>query len=317
MSEPVLLVSGLVKAYKDVVALAGVSLEIGPGEVVALLGPNGAGKTTLVSIICGLRRADSGAVTVLGIDALAHPTRARAHIGLAPQELGVYPIDTVRQNLSLFAELAGVRRRALRTEIEALAAALRLDDLMDRKAGELSGGQKRRLHTALALVNRPALILLDEATVGADVGTRAALIEVVRNLAADGSGVLYSTHYLHEVEELGARVVIVDHGQVIAEGSVAELVRAHAATFLELGFDEMPPQASLDPTATVDVAENLVRFEVADPAVDMPRILGGLGEHLAHLRTVDLINPSLEAVFLQLTGRRYDPTEEVPDVVGA
>jgi ABC-2 type transport system ATP-binding protein len=315
MSEPVLLVSDLVKRYKDVVALGGVSLDVQPGEVVALLGPNGAGKTTLVSIICGLRRADSGSVIVKGVDALGHPAQARRHIGLAPQELGVYPIDTVRQNLALFAELAGVRRRHVRSEIEALAVALRLDELMDRKAGELSGGQKRRLHTALALVNRPSLILLDEATVGADVGTRAALVEVVRRLAADGSGVLYSTHYLHEVEELDARVVIIDRGAVIARGSVAELVRAHAASYVELGFDEMPPVTSLGSGADID--GDVVRFEVVDAATDMPRVLGELGEHLAGLRTIDVINPSLESVFLQLTGRRYDPGEEVADVVVA
>ncbi len=138
---------------------------------------------------------------------------------------------------------------------------------------------------------------------------------MVRNLAADGSGVLYSTHYLHEVEELGARVVIIDQGLVIAEGSVAELIGEHAVTYLELGFDEMPGMASFGSDAEVDGA--VVRFEVADPGVDLPGILGGLGEHLARLRTIDVINPSLESVFLQLTGRRYDPGQEVADVVDA
>ncbi len=307
-------VRDLRKAYGPVQALDGVSLTLEAGDIMGLLGPNGAGKTTLVSIICGLRRADAGSVHVNGIDALAHPGKARQHLGLAPQELGIYPIDTVRQNLRLFAELAGLRAPALASSIEGVAVALRLDDLMDRKAAELSGGQKRRLHTALALVHRPPLILLDEPTVGADVDTRAALIEVVSEVAGQGSAVLYSTHYLHEIEDLGARVVIVDRGAVIAEGSLEDLVASDGGTYVELTFDGATP--TLDGSFDQEIVGDVLRVSVADPTRGMARIMTALGSDVARLQGVEMIKPSLEAVFLSLTGRRYDAeTEEVGDVV--
>ena len=166
MTGAILEVGDLHEAYESVIALDGVDLVLERGEIIGLLGPNGAGKTTLVSIICGLRRADRGSVTVRGIDAIAHPQRAREHIGLAPQDTGIYPMVTARHNLQLFGELAGLSGGRLRNQVEGVATALRIDDLLDRKAGEFSGGQKRRLHTAIALLNDPPLILLDESTTG-------------------------------------------------------------------------------------------------------------------------------------------------------
>ncbi len=311
----VLEVEGLRKAYGSVQALAGVDFMASPGQIVGLLGPNGAGKTTFVSIICGLRRADAGRVTVNGVDALGHPQTARRHIGLAPQELGIYPIDTVRQNLVLFGALAGLRGRELHSQVEAASAALRLDDLLDKKAGQLSGGQKRRLHTALALLGEPPLILLDEATTGADVESRAALIEVVKNLAARGSAVVYSTHYLQEIESLGARVVILDRGRVIAEGSVRELVSRNGGGVVELTFRGQPPPLGGGFVNTY-VGE-VMRVKVDDPGQALGPILEALGPEAARLRGVELIEPSLETVYLALTGRRYEPGEERTNVLAS
>ncbi|HYU86306.1 MAG TPA: ABC transporter ATP-binding protein, partial [Kribbellaceae bacterium] len=189
-------IRGLCKAYGDLKALQGIDLDVRAGEIVALLGPNGAGKTTLVSIVAGLRKADSGTVEVDGLDALRRSAEVRRRVGLAPQDLGVYPVVSVRQNLRLFGELAGVRRTDLKARVDEVAEALAITDLLDRKGGELSGGQKRRVHTAIALLHRPRLLLLDEATTGADVETRGHILELVKELAADGSAVLYSTHYL-------------------------------------------------------------------------------------------------------------------------
>ena len=313
MIEPVLEIEGLRKSYGRVVALDGVDLSASSGEVIGLLGPNGAGKTTMVSIICGLRRADSGAVSVCGVDALARPQVARRSIGLAPQDLGVYPIDKVWQNLRLFAELSGLRGDRLRSQIDAVAGALGLAELMDRKAGELSGGQKRRLHTAVALLGEPPLILLDEATAGADVETRAGLIEVVKDLARRGSSILYSTHYLGEVEALGARVVIIDRGRIIARGSVDDLVKDNGGSVVELGFNGPPPVLEgLDSTTNGSV----IRVKTEDPGREMGRIFTVLGARTRSLQTVEIINPSLETVFLQLTGRRYE-SEEKPDVMAS
>ena len=275
MTEDILNVEDLHKTYDEVVALAGIDLRMPRGEIVGLLGPNGAGKTTLVSIICGLRRGDRGSVMVNGIDAIAHPQRAREHIGLAPQDTGIYPMVTARHNLQLFAELAGLPRRTLMNQIEGVATALRLDDLLDRKAGELSGGQKRRLHTAIALLNDPPLVLLDEATTGADVETRTALLEVVKDLAGRGSAVLYSTHYLQEVETLGASVVILEEGKVIAADSLDQLVGRNGDAFIELHFDGPPPQ-TLDGYNTA-VEGNIMRVQAANPGrstADVLRLLG-------------------------------------------
>ncbi|MEN8237940.1 MAG: ABC transporter ATP-binding protein, partial [Actinomycetota bacterium] len=224
--DTILEVEDLHKAYGSVIALDGIDLSVERGRIVGILGPNGAGKTTLVSIICGLRRADRGRVTVNGIDVSRHPQRARAHIGLAPQDMGIYPSVTVRNNLHLFADLQGVSGRRVSAQIERIATALRLEGLLDRKSGELSGGQKRRLHTAIALLNDPPLVMLDEPTTGADVETRAALLEVVTDLARHGSSVLYSTHYLPEIETLDATVVIIERGSLIASGTVEDLVAA-------------------------------------------------------------------------------------------
>ncbi len=169
---------GVRKAYGDRPALDGVDLSVGAGSILGLLGPNGAGKTTLVSIVAGLRRPDQGDVRVGGIDVVRIPKAAQALIGLAPQETGVYPTLTVRDNLWFFGGLAGIRRRDRRRRLETLAAALGLEALMERRVGQLSGGERRRVHTALALVGEPPLVLLDEPTTGADVRTRAELPRV-------------------------------------------------------------------------------------------------------------------------------------------
>jgi len=194
------------KSYGDVNALRGADLDVAAGSVVSLLGRNGAGKTTFLSAIAGLRRPDSGSITVDGIDIWKRPEAAAALVGIAPQETGIYRSVTVRQNLLFFAELAGLRRAERDRRVDETAETLSLTKLLDRKATQLSGGEARRLHTACALVHRPMLLLLDEPTVGADVATRGELIEAVRGLAAEGAAVVYTTHYLPEVEALTIRL---------------------------------------------------------------------------------------------------------------
>ncbi|HEX6208014.1 MAG TPA: ABC transporter ATP-binding protein [Actinomycetota bacterium] len=309
----VLRVAGLRKSYGAVEALQGVDLEVARGEVVALLGPNGAGKTTVVSIVAGLRRPDAGTVEVDGLDALRRSADVRRRIGLAPQELGIYPVVSVRNNLALFGRLAGLSGAELRSRIEDVAEALRITDLLDRQGGTLSGGQKRRVHTAIALLHRPPLLLLDEATTGADVETRGHILDLVRRLAAGGSAVLYSTHYLQEVEDLGATVVLLDGGRVIARGGAAELTAAHATTELELIFEGEVPALGLDGSAIVEGSR--LRVPVQDPAATLatliPRVPSG------RLRSVEIVRPDLEAVYLALTGRRYEEADEEEERVAA
>ncbi|MPZ73088.1 MAG: ATP-binding cassette domain-containing protein [Nitriliruptorales bacterium] len=304
-----LVVRDLRKTYGTTIALAGVDVDAAPGEVVALLGPNGAGKTTLVSIIAGLRRADSGSVTVGDVDALAHPQRARELLGLAPQDLGIYPIVSVVQNLRLFGEIAGLRRRELDQRITDVAAALSLDGLLGRLAGTLSGGEKRRLHTAIALLHRPRLLLLDEATTGADVATRGDLLGVVRRLADDGAAVVYSTHYMEEVASLRARVTILDHGTVIAKGPLDQLLAAHASAFVEMVFDGPVPAVLLGDGVTVE--GSTVRLPTADPGHSAAAALATIGADASRLRALEIVEPNLESVYVTLTGRRY--SENAPE----
>jgi ABC-2 type transport system ATP-binding protein len=298
-------IAGLRKAYGGIEALRGVDLEVAAGQIVALLGPNGAGKTTLVSIVAGLRRADAGRVEVDGLDALSRSAQVRERIGLAPQDTGIYPVVSVRRNLWLFGELAGLGRAELNRRIDEVAGALDIADLLDRQAGKLSGGQKRRVHTAIALLHRPRLLLLDEATTGADVETRGHILELVRRLAAEGSAVLYSTHYLAEVEALGSDVAILDRGQVIARGPVADLIGAHAQAVVELSFDGAVPAVPLPDGATVE--GNRLRLPTPDPAATLVQTVPLVPPDA--LSSVEIIRPNLEAVYLALTGRRYDEAD--------
>jgi ABC-2 type transport system ATP-binding protein len=294
-----LMIRGLAKAYGAHAVLRGVDLDAARGEIVGLLGPNGAGKTTLVSIVAGLRTADAGAVEVGGIDALAHPREARALLGLAPQDLGVYPLLTVRQNLALFAELAGAHGARLRERVAQVGEALNLTQLFEQRAGVLSGGQKRRLHTGMALATGPRLLFLDEPTVGADVETRGQILAAVRRLAEDGCAIVYTSHYLPEIEDLGASVAVIEDGRIIARSPLAELVARHGSPAVRLTFDG--PAPALDGFV---VEGSVATLLTPDPGRAAARILSQLNGSTDRLRGVDIVQPSLEAAYLALTGRR-------------
>ena len=290
------------KSYGPVKALNGVNLDVGQGEIVALLGPNGAGKSTLVSVIAGLRRPDRGGVWLNGIDAGANPNLARRQLGLAPQETGIYRTISVLDNLRFFGELAGLRRHELKRRIDEVAEVFALNDLLDRQARNLSGGEVRRLHTAMIVLDRPPLLLLDEVTAGVDVQTRNQLLDLVGSLAEQGSAVVYSTHYLQEIEALGVqRVAILLEGRVVATGSIPHLVSAFGGSFVELRFEQRPTGLDLPPGTTV-VAENVLRVPADDsPAVTAANLVGRLDRSGAVLREIRLLQPSLESVFLSVT----------------
>ena len=299
----VLAVEGLRKAYGPIEALRDVDLVIEEGEIVGLLGPNGAGKTTLVSVVAGLVRPDAGSVRVGRIDCLRHPREARRLIGLAPQETGVYPLVRVYDNLLLFGRLAGLPRAALRRRIEEVGEALDLARLFGRPARLLSTGERRRLHTATALLHRPPLLLLDEPTVGADVHARRLLLGVVRDLSAQGSAICYSTHYLPEVEALGASVAILDGGRIIGRGPIGQLVAAHSRTTVQITFDG--PAPAVPPEGDCQRDGSVLRVPVRDAATSLTPLLVGLGPDVGRVRSVEVVEPGLEGVFLALTGRRY------------
>jgi ABC-2 type transport system ATP-binding protein len=293
------------KSYEGVMALCDVNLEVERGEILAILGLNGAGKTTLMSVISGLQRPDSGRVLLDGIERKVGSKSAKRPVGLAPQTTGVYPTLSARDNLRFFGELSGLRRRELNAQITAIAEALDLVPLLHRKARHLSGGEARRLHVGMVMICRPPILLLDEPTVGVDVANRARFIDFIKDVAADGTAICYSTHYLSEVEQLGASVAILDKGSVIAHEGVDRLIARRGTSLVELRFEGPPPHLSVD-GARVHRDGTTVRIEIdGAPAEEAARIVGTLGEAGRHLRAIVLIQPSLESVFVELTGRAF------------
>jgi ABC-2 type transport system ATP-binding protein len=301
-------VRDLHKSYGAVQALSGVALDVSRGTIVALLGQNGAGKTTLVSIVAGLRRPDRGRVWVDGIEATGKPQLARRQLGLAPQATGIYPTVSVRDNLHFFGELAGLRRKQLQSRIAEVAEAFSLTALLDRKGHSLSGGEARRLHTAMIVLYSPPLLLLDEPTAGMDVQARNHFLYFIKSLAEEGSAIVYSTHYLHEVEQLDAsNVAILVKGQIAASGSIAHLIGALGGAFVELRFNGPPPELNM-PDGTVPIGDCAVRVPVVDTptltAADLLQRLDGASRALCEIK---LLQPSLESAFLRITS--YPPSD--------
>ncbi len=292
---------GLVKRFSGTVALHCFDLMVSAGEIAGLVGHNGAGKTTFARVTAGLVTAESGSVRVAGIDVARSAARVRPLLGLAPQELALYPTATARENLAVFAGLYGMRRREARRRIMQLADSLVLADALDQRARDLSGGQQRRLQAATAMLHRPRLLLLDEPTVGADPVTRDALLAVVRAAAADGAAVVYTTHYLPELDTLGATVAVADHGRIIARGDRAELlatVPGHAVA----DFDRPPPELAAPPGSLAEICQDGRRLVVTapDPASALVPLLAAHPDAVAHLRSIELRPPTLDDLYRHL-----------------
>jgi len=219
---PAICVRGLEKAFSHVQALRGVDLEVGQGEFFALLGPNGAGKTTLISILAGLARSTAGSAEVMGFDVVRHYREARRNLGVVPQELVFDPFFTVRETLVFQAGYFGLRRDD--AWIDELLSRLGLVDKADTNMRRLSGGMKRRVLVAQALVHRPPVIVLDEPTAGVDVELRQSLWAFIRQLNTQGHTVLLTTHYLEEAETLCQRVAMLKEGRIVALDSTANLL---------------------------------------------------------------------------------------------
>lgn len=304
-AQGVLCARNLSRQYGDVRALDAVNIDIGQGELLGLLGHNGAGKTTLLSIVAGLVRPDGGSVHVCGLDAQANPLATRRMIGIAPQELAVYLALTARENLRFFGRMAGLRGSELRQRIDDVVDALELTEFVDRKAQVLSGGEVRRLHTAIAIMRRPSLLLLDEPTVGVDVETRNRILDLVKSLAESGAAICYTTHYLREVETLATSVMILDHGRVIAQGRTEDLVAQAGGVVVEVRVEgAIPPELSA--LGTVDSDEPLVRIRAPAPDVAIRNVLAVVQQAGKTLTGIEVVHPSIENVYLQLTGRRFD-----------
>ena len=310
MQKPILEADSLNKSYGNLMAVSGISLEAGAGETVGLLGPNGAGKTTTVSMIAGLVRPDSGAVRIEGrpFEGDADPIKRR--IGLVPQDLALYDELTAQANLQLFAALYDLEGAAAR---RAIGETLELVGLRDRghdPVKNYSGGMKRRLNLAAALLHDPQILLLDEPTVGVDPQSRNAIFDNLEVLKRRGKTLLYTTHYMEEAERLCDRFIIIDHGKVVADDTLPGLYRMVPATNLlaveledghnELRLDQL---AALPGIHTAKLEAGTLTVGVADLATETPRLLAWLVERGHRYRHVASERADLETVFFTLTGR--------------
>jgi ABC-2 type transport system ATP-binding protein len=304
-------VTGLRKSYGDLVAVDGVSLRAGKGETIGLLGPNGAGKTTTVSIIAGLVRADAGEVRIAGRVLTSDTDPVKRHIGLVPQDLGLYDEMSARENLHLFGALYGLDGAALKRAMDESLDLVGLRDRVKDKVNNFSGGMKRRLNLAASLMHDPQLLLLDEPTVGVDPQSRNAIFDNLEVLKKRGKTLLYTTHYMEEAERLCDRLVIIDHGKVIADDTLQGLHRMLPDTNLltievedgkidGLCLEELRLVAGVE---SAEVRGGSVRVGVRDLAADSPGILQWMVEKGHPFQHLESERASLETVFLTLTGR--------------
>src|SRR5919106_353073 len=316
MSESAIIAEGLEKRFGDVEALAGVNFQVRAGSVFGLLGPNGAGKTTAVRILTTILEPDAGRATVLGHDVVAEAERVRLRIGLAGQSATVDPNLTGRENLRLVGRLVRLDRPTIATRAAELLDRFDLADAADRPVKTYSGGMRRRLDVAAALVPRPPVLFLDEPTTGLDLHSRGELWGMIRELVVEGTTVLLTTQYLEEADRLAQRVAVIDHGRVIANDAPSVLKTQLGSSVAELRFaDEIGAARGRDLLAArhagVEREDSTVRLSTNEGprvVIDVLRELDAAGLSPASLGVHE---PSLDDVFLALTGRHAEDGEDV------
>ncbi len=321
MQGPMIEAVGLRKRFGTTQALDGVSLGAEAGSVLGVLGPNGAGKTTTVRALTTLMIPDEGTARVAGIDVVRSPDEVRRLIGVTGQNATLDELLTGRQNLVMIGELCRLGRRAAEVRAEELLARFELTDAADRTVKTYSGGMRRRLDLAASIVANPPVLFLDEPTTGLDPSSRARMWQVVRELVADGATVLLTTQYLDEADELADRIVVVDHGRVIAEGTASELKARIGGERLVVRLSAAHPEAAgvLVPFVQGEVAVGESDRSLSATIQPVPGLVTSLVRALDDrgiaVDDVQIHHPSLDEVFFTLTGR--PPAEDDTDPAGA
>lgn len=308
MTNEVLVAHGLRKAYGDRVAVHEVGFTLRPGEVLGLLGPNGAGKSTTVGMICGLTVPDAGSVTLSGGASLASDEAGyKRRIGLVPQDIALYEELPARMNLELFGALYGLPPDVIRRRADEVLALVGLSDRAQDRPATFSGGMKRRLNIACALIHDPEVLLLDEPTAGVDPQSRNAIFDNLERLKAAGKALIYTTHYMEEAERLADRIVVIDHGRVVASGTQAQLfAMLPAAQLLHVEIAGEPDEALLQGLPGFPGIRRVgqrLDVAVADVGRDTGPLLAALAARGIPVRGLASARATLEDVFLQLTGR--------------
>ena len=302
-------VENLYKSFGDVKAVQGVSFDVPQGEIFSLLGPNGAGKTTMILMLSCLLRPDDGDALVLGHSIRRDPMAVKSVLGVVPQEIALYEDLSAYENLTFWGKMYGLRGAPLRQRVDEVLEMIGLTDRANGRVAKYSGGMKRRVNIGLALLHKPQVIYMDEPTVGIDPQSRRSILDGVVAMKGRGTTVLYTTHYMEEAQELSDHIAILDHGQLIALGTHAELVRIVG------GLDRITLTLSAESPLLLEAWRQMrgvqrissddgsVGLLVEDSNQVLPRLFDAAADHRVRITSVDILEPNLEAVFLHLTGR--------------
>lgn len=298
----VLDVQNLQKSYGKTAALRGVTFSVRAGTCFGLLGPNGAGKSTTMKILTGIVTADGGEAHILGLNADKGQDEIRRQVGYVPQNITLYEKLNAKDNLVFFGEMYGVRGKQLEERIDEVLRQIGLENRAKEAVEGFSGGMKRRINIAAALLHKPKLLILDEPTVGIDPQSRNHIFEMIRSLKASGVTIIYSTHYMEEVEALCDEAAIIDQGQVIAQGTLDTLLErfGNKAIYVEVDdFESLPPVPSSQKTYRKGNGWVIETDGIMD---GMKHLLQSASDRGVEVRALEILRPSLESVFLTLTG---------------
>jgi ABC-2 type transport system ATP-binding protein len=302
-------VKDLTKRFGKLTAVDGVHFGIDSGEAFGLLGPNGAGKTTTVSMMCGLVVPSGGDVIIDGHSILHEPMAVRRVIGVVPQDIALYPTLSARENLTFFARMQDVPSDTLASRVDAVLDIVQLADRQKDRIETYSGGMKRRINIAVGLLNQPKLLILDEPTVGVDPQSRNSILETLKELNRQGMTLLYTSHYMEEVQFLCTHIAIIDHGKVIADGTQHDLrlqagnkdiISVQLVREADVGLRDR--LAALPGVDTVELRDKTVRIATNQGRSLLARVISMLDDAACPVSTIDVKEPNLEDLFLSLTG---------------
>lgn len=305
-------VRDLERRFGEITAVNNVSFSVEKGEAYGLLGPNGAGKSTIINMITGLFSPTSGSIQLNDIDVIKNPKQAQKSIGVVPQDIALYQDMSAVENLKFWGRMYGLSGRALQTSVEEVLEIIGLTDRAKGKVNTFSGGMKRRVNIGAAILHKPELLIMDEPTVGIDPQSRNHILETIKTLNSQGMTIIYTSHYMEEVEYLCQRIGIIDHGELIACGTLPELRETIGdRSRIILSFDgDLPQSALLQQELTglfsekdISILDHKITVFHKEPQLVLTDFIKAATSTGAKINSVDIVEPNLESVFLHLTGR--------------